>query len=132
MMTGDARRRLREVSPIEVILGRIFYHPEAIVLPAEPLDALVPVLEAVRAATVAAGCAGRTDTDPWLPHISVAYSHASGPAAPIIAALGRRLPETKITLRSVSLVAQTQIGRTWQWQHVAELSLRGRLPARRP
>lgn len=68
---------------------------------------------------------GHTDTDPWIPHISVAYSHGSGPAAPIIAALGRWLPTTEITMRSISLVAQTQVGRSWQWRETAELKLSG-------
>jgi 2'-5' RNA ligase len=125
VMTADAQRRLARVAPILVTLGRVFYHPEAIVLPAEPLDALQPVLAAVAGAAVAAGIDAHSDTDPWLPHISIAYSHSTGPAAPIIAALGRRLPETAIAVASVSLVAQTQVGRSWQWQPVAEASLAG-------
>jgi 2'-5' RNA ligase len=124
-MTADARRRLSEVAPIQVSLGRVFYASNAIVLPAEPPGALTPVLDAVRAATRAAGCDGRAATDPWLPHVSVAYSNAAIPAAPIIAALGRWLPKTEIVMRSVSLVAQTQVGRSWQWRPVAEVHLTG-------
>jgi hypothetical protein len=45
--------------------------------------------------------------------------------APIPVTLGRWLPRTEITIRSVSLVAQTQIGRTWQWRSVAEGHLAG-------
>jgi hypothetical protein len=101
------------------------YASNAIVLPVEPLGVLTPVLDGVRAATRAAGCEGHTDTDPWLPHISVAYSNATIPAAPIIAALGRWLPKTKITIRSISLVSQTQVGRSWQWRPVAEIHLTG-------
>jgi 2'-5' RNA ligase len=124
-MTADARRRLSGVAPIPVSLGRVFYASNAIVLPAEPSGALTPVLDAVRAATRAAGCEGRAATDPWLPHVSIAYSNATIPAAPIIAALGRWLPETEIVMRSVSLVAQTQVGRSWQWRPVAEIPLAG-------
>src|ERR1700730_14613801 len=54
-----------------------------------PICALDPVLDAVRVATRSAGCEGYADTDPWLPHVSVAYSNRSGPVTPIIAALGR-------------------------------------------
>ena len=50
-MTSDARHRLAGVRPIPVTLGRVYYHPEAIVLPPEPLDALTPILDAVTAAT---------------------------------------------------------------------------------
>ena len=122
-MTADARRRLSEIPPIEISLGRVGYATEAIVLPAEPFDALTPVLDAVREATRGAGCQGYTDTNPWLPHISIAYSKAPIPTAPIIAALGRWLPRTNVTIRSVSLVAQTQVGRCWQWRPVSEIRL---------
>ncbi len=125
IMTTTARRLLAGVAPIPVSLGRIVYHPEAVVLAVQPLGALRPVLDAVVAATSSAGCEGHTDTDPWLPHISVAYSHATGPAAPVIAALGRSVPRTEVTIRSVSLVAQTQVGRSWQWRPVAEAHLDG-------
>jgi 2'-5' RNA ligase len=124
-MTADAGRRLSEVAPIQVSFERVFYASNAIVLPVEPPGALTPVLDAVRAATRAAGCEGRAGTDPWLPHVSVAYSNATIPAAPIIAALGRRVPETEIVIRSVSLVAQAQVGRSWQWRPVAEIPLAG-------
>jgi hypothetical protein len=122
-MTDEARRRLSAISPIRVALGRVGYAAEAIVLTAEPFDALTPVLDAVREASRAAGCEGHADTDPWLPDISIAYSSAAIPTAPIIAALGRWLPRTEITIRSVSLVAQTQVGRPWQWRPVAEVFL---------
>jgi 2'-5' RNA ligase len=126
-MTTDVRRRLSQVAPIRVSLGRVGYASNAIVLPVEPLDALSPILDAVRGATRATGCEGHTDTDPWLPHISVAYSNTTMPAAPIIAALGRWLPKTEITIRSINLVSQTQVGRSWQWRPVAEVHLTGEL-----
>lgn len=124
-MTGIARELLSEVAPIPVTLGKIGYHPQAITLLVEPRGALNPVLDAVRTATSDAGYEGHADTDPWLPHISLAYSHATGPAAPIIAALGHSVPRTEITIRSISLVSQTQVGRSWQWQPVTEVFLAG-------
>jgi 2'-5' RNA ligase len=124
-MTEHAARTLARVPPIPVMLGRVYYHPEAIVLIVEPSGALTPVQDAVQAATVAAGCTGHTDTDPWAPHVSVAYSHSTQPADPYIAALGTRVRETAITIGSVSLVAQTQVGRSWQWEPVAEVRLTG-------
>jgi 2'-5' RNA ligase len=124
-MTAEARRRLSHVAPIRVNLGRVGYASDAIVLLVEPPGALTPVLDAVREATHAAGGEGHADTDPWLPHISVAYSNATISAAPIISALGRWLPKTEITIRSISLVSQTQVGRSWQWRPVAEVHLAG-------
>lgn len=124
-MVAETRRLLGDVAPIPVRLGRIYYFSQAVTLAVEPGSALDPVLEAVRAATSSAGCDGYTTQDPWLPHVSVAYGNRSGPAAPIIAALGRRLPESEVQLRSVSLVAQTQVGRSWQWRPVAEVDFAG-------
>ena len=124
-MVGEARRLLAGVAPIPVRLGRIVYHPEAVTLAVEPWGVLEPVLDAVREAAALAGCDGHTATDPWVPHVSVAYSNGSGPAGPIIDALGRRLPEVTLTMGTVSLVAQTQVGRSWQWRPVAEVPFAG-------
>jgi 2'-5' RNA ligase len=126
-MIAGARERLAAVAPIPVTLGRVGYHPQAVALIVEPADALNPVLAAVREATDIAGCEGSTDTDPWIPHVSVAYSYSDGPAAPIINALGRWLPKTEVTIKSISLVSQTQVGHSWQWQPVAEVHLTGAL-----
>ena len=124
-MVGEARRLLAGVAPIPVRLGRVLYHPEAVTLAVEPLGALDPVLEAVQAAATLARCEGHTATDLWVPHVSVAYSRGTGPAAPVIEALGTRLPEVAATMRSVSLVAQTQVGHSWQWRPVAEVPFAG-------
>jgi 2'-5' RNA ligase len=123
VMAAAAGQALAAVAPIPVTLGRIVYYPEAVVLAVDPPGALQPVLDAVTAATLAGGREGRTSTSPWRPHVTVAYSHGTGPAGPVIAALGHRLPSTEITIKSVSLVAQTQVARSWQWQTVAEAHL---------
>ena len=122
-MITEAQAHLSRIAPIPFTISRIGYHPEAVTLLVEPANALYPVLNAVRDATSSAGIDGHTDTEPWRPHVSVAYSHATGPAAPIIEAVGRSLPETEITIKSVSLVSQTQVGRSWQWKPVAEVLL---------
>jgi 2'-5' RNA ligase len=122
-MVATATQLLADTEPITVSLGRVFYHPEAITLLVEPADSLEPVLSAVQIAAREAGCDGRPATDPWRPHISIAYSNGSGPAALVIEALGLKVPPTEITIRSVSLVAQAQVGHSWQWQPVAEVPL---------
>jgi 2'-5' RNA ligase len=124
-MVLEARRRLAAVAPITVRFGRVWYSPQAVVLPAEPIRALDPVLDAVRSAAAEAGCDGQVEGDPWLPHVSVAYSSGDWPVEPIATALGLRLPPIEVAMRSVSLVAQTQVGRSWQWRPVAEVPLAG-------
>ena len=125
-MISEARELLAGVAPITVGFGRVWFSPQAVVLPAEPIRALDPVLDAVRTAARRAGCEGHHEGDPWLPHVSVAYGNGDWPAEPVIAALGRRLPPIEVDMRSVSLVAQTQVGRSWQWRPVAEVPLAGR------
>jgi len=120
-MVDEASRLLSYVRPITVTLGRIYLAPQAVVLPLEPFAALEPVLSVARMATMVGGADGHQDADPWTPHISVAYSNGVGPAAPVIAALGERLPDLPVTIRSLSLVAQVQAGRSWQWRQVAEI-----------
>jgi hypothetical protein len=52
-MASVASRLLADVPPPTVTVGKILYHPEAIMLASQPADALLPVLEAVREATQA-------------------------------------------------------------------------------
>ena len=127
-MAAEASRRLAQMAPIPVKLGFIYYDTEAVVLPVEPFGALDPVHDALIEAASAAGCDAHNDTEPWLPHMSIAYSNRTAPAAPVIAALGRSLGPVECAIKSASLVAQTQVGRTWQWRPVAEAHLRGSEP----
>ena len=46
-----AARMLADMPPITVTIGKILYHPEAIMLAATPADALSPIRQAAIAAT---------------------------------------------------------------------------------
>ena len=61
----------------------------------------------------------------WTPHITIAYSIAKQPAAPLIEALGPSLPARELTLDSVSLVIQHGPERLWNWQHIGSALLLG-------
>ncbi|MFF4124203.1 2'-5' RNA ligase family protein [Microbispora rosea] len=122
-LIAEARKRLADVQPITVTLGRVLYHPEAIALAAHPAEALVPMLNAVRAATSdAVGHDGALDTNPWIPHVTVAYSSAEQPAEPVIAALGRHLPDCEVTIDHISLVIQDGPEYLWDWRPIVRLS----------
>ncbi len=123
-MIEQARQRLRKVPPVSVSLGRVLYHPEAITLGVQPADALDPVFDAVReAAQSTAGKPEDAGKTGWTPHVTMAYSTAVQPADPIIAALGRELPACKITVSSISLIAQQGAERHWDWHQVAAVQL---------
>jgi 2'-5' RNA ligase len=124
VMISEAGRLLAEVRPVTVTLSRVLYHPEAIVVAAEPVEVLTPLLEATRAATRAAiGREGTTEHEPWTPHVTVAYSDAVQPAAPIIAAMGRELPPCDVAIRTVCLVNQDGPENRWDWHPIAQVPL---------
>ncbi|WP_169982880.1 2'-5' RNA ligase family protein [Microbispora sp. H10836] len=119
-LIAEARKRLTDVQPATVTLGRVLYHPEAIALEARPAQALMPMLDAVRTATrTATGRAGILGTNPWIPHITVAYSSAEQPAEPVIAALGRHLPDCEVAIDHISLVVQDGPEYLWDWHPLA-------------
>jgi 2'-5' RNA ligase len=124
-MVGRARHGLRPVPAAEVTLGRVLYHPEAIVLGVAPGDALDPVRAAVRQAADGAAELDDEETGPsWVPHVTVAYSTSEQPAGPIVAALGTELPRCPVTIDAVHLIAQHGAERDWNWQVLAAISLR--------
>jgi 2'-5' RNA ligase len=120
-MAAAASRQLATTPPITVRLGKVLYHPEAIMLAARPTDALIPVLNAARSAThEVTGRYGRPgNRSPWTPHITVCYSTAWQPAEPIISALGHDLPSCVVQISAASLVIQRGPERLWDWKSVA-------------
>lgn len=123
VMAKHARKRLVGTPPITVSFGRILYHPRAIMLDATPRDALMPVLTACQDATrTATGHDGRLYRDPWVPHITLAYSNSTRPAAPAIEALGRELPRQQITVKSVSLISQAP-SQQWTWHLLTDVPI---------
>jgi 2'-5' RNA ligase len=122
-MASISSRLLADVPPPTVTIGKILYHPEAIMLAARPAEALLPVLEAVRAATQAVtGSQGRAGNKlPWTPHITIAYSTARQPAEAIIATLGHSLPERKVQISEISLIDQRGPERSWDWHPEATI-----------
>jgi 2'-5' RNA ligase len=119
-MVGRARGLLSGIPPVRIVLGKILYHPEAIALGVEPAGALDPVRDAVDAAVMNGQ---EKEHRSWVPHVTLAYSTSVQPAAPIITALGRKLPERDLSVDCVNLIIQEGAERLWNWQSVAEISL---------
>lgn len=124
-MAKTAAKMLRKVPPIRAKLGRVWYHPEAIMLAITPAQALTPIrdvaLDATRRVTGQSLVNG--DSPAWNPHVTVCYSTADQDAEPIIAALGGRLPERDITIDALSLVIQHGPERRWDWSTLATMRL---------
>jgi 2'-5' RNA ligase len=125
-MLGRAQAALSRTAPVTVTLGRVFFHPEAIALGISPADALMPVLEAAQAATrEVTGTSGSTEA--WAPHLTLCYSTSEQPAAPVIAELGKALPECEVTVDRLSLVVQHGPEQLWDWRIAGSARLLGAL-----
>ncbi len=125
-MVKVAAEELRETKPIEVDLGRVLYHPEAVMFALEPADKLRPIRAAARRATaVAVGEEPPSEelTSAWTPHMTVSYSTAAQPAEPIIAALGKSVPTRRIAIDALNLVVQWGPERLWDWETVGTVEL---------
>jgi 2'-5' RNA ligase len=132
-MLTEAQRALSSVQPITVALGPVLYHPEAIMLGVQPQEALLPVLEATREATLkATGRDGELggSLPTWTPHMTVSYSTAEQPAGPIIDALGKSVRTRDVQIRSVSLVIQWGPERLWDWEPVGTVELGSKAASR--
>ena len=128
-MLAHARQVLCCTAPIGVTIGRVLYHPQAVMLAVQPEHALHPILTAAQSATRAVvsrdGMVNGGPTTSWTPHITLCYSTGRQPAAPVISALGKALPSCDITIDAVSLVVQRGPERLWDWHSVGTVSLRG-------
>jgi 2'-5' RNA ligase len=128
VMASEARRLLARTPPVTITLGKVLYHPRAVMLGVGPPGALEPVLRAAQQATrVATGRSGELHIEPWTPHITLAYSNAAGPAGPVIDALGRELPSRKAAVTAISLISQAP-DQLWTWDLVTEVPFGAWLP----
>ncbi|MFC6884126.1 MULTISPECIES: 2'-5' RNA ligase family protein [Actinomadura] len=123
-MLTETAARFASLSPVEVELGKLWFHSEAVMLGIRPPDRLTPVREAIRDAVATTVRAHQLAYEPhWTPHVSVAYSHGDGPAAPIIEALALRPEPQPLRVAEVHLVEQVREGRLYRWERRAAIAL---------
>jgi 2'-5' RNA ligase len=130
-MLAAARLSVSGTAPITIELSQVIYHPEAIVLAAQPAGALSPIREAARQATLAVtgrDAVAERSSPIWTPHVTLCYSTSTQPAEPIIAALGKKLPDCQVTIDSFNLVIQRGAEWLWNWSPVGTIHISGSLP----
>jgi len=127
-MLARAQAELAQTAPVTATLQRVFYHPEAIGLIVSPASVLAPVLAAARTATreVLGADAVDGEDEAWAPHLTLCYSTADQPAAPVIAELGKALPACEVTIGAMSLVVQDGPEDLWNWRVAGSVRLLGR------
>ncbi|GAA2279349.1 hypothetical protein GCM10010402_40020 [Actinomadura luteofluorescens] len=123
-LVAGAGRRLAALAPIEVEVGRLWVHSEGVALGIRPERGLDPVRRAMRQAAAETVGVHSLDGDPgWTPHVSVAYSNADGPAAPIVKALDQAPGPVPLRVGAAHLVAQVRDGHLYRWEPLAEVAL---------
>jgi 2'-5' RNA ligase len=125
LMTETAADLLATTPPAAVSLGRILFHPEAIMFGVTPAETLTAIYDAARSATYRVTGKHAPDSPParWRPHVTICYSTSSQPAKPIIEALGTQLPRCDIDIDALSLVVQHGPERAWDWSIVSTIRL---------
>jgi 2'-5' RNA ligase len=125
-MVSVAQQLLRDVTPIRVTVGRVLYHPEAIMLRVEPVEVLRPILDTAQSATrEVVGHVGVINElfPSWTPHMTVSYSTAEQPVEPIFSALGKSIRAREVLIDSLTLVIQWGPERHWDWEPVGTAHL---------
>ena len=117
---------LSGLAPAKVSFRRIGFHPEAVVLAAQPVPSLLPIRRAVcDASRKILGPERAGGDEEWIPHVTAAYSNADTPAWSVINAAGRIVPARDTTVGRVDLVIQERHGHSYQWEKVGAARLDG-------
>jgi 2'-5' RNA ligase len=125
-MARGVAGRLADLDPIQAEIGKVLFFSEGVVLGIRPPHALDPIRTAIRDAVAEAVSVHQLADEPdWTPHLSVAYSHGDGPAAPVIDALADRPDPRPLTVREVHLVSQERTGRLYRWDRLTAAALGG-------
>ncbi|MDG4793035.1 2'-5' RNA ligase family protein [Micromonospora sp. WMMD1082] len=126
-MIAEARRQCGGLRPLELSLGPVDPDAEGIGLLIRPWAAVERVRAAVRASIAAVWPVVPEPADGFRPHLTIAYSGAPAPTAPIRARLAelRHLPPVTATISEVSLIALRREDRTYRWSTVATAPLNG-------
>lgn len=122
----DARRRLVDVPPVMLEIGPATIDPEVIRLKVHPVEELLPVRRALREAIAAVrGPDMVMEPEQWHPHVSVAYSNAEGPMAPLADTIADELPPARVRISEVHLIRLGRDEHQYTWTTEARVPLAG-------
>ncbi len=121
-----AERRCGALAPLTLTLGPARVDPEGVCLPVAPQGPVRWLRMAVRGAIAEVLGEGRVPdaAEEFWPHVSVAYSNADGPAAPIVERVGRvGALEAVVTIGEVRLLELERAGHVYRWETRAVVPL---------
>jgi hypothetical protein len=125
-VAAEARSQLGHLAPPQLTVGPARVMDEGIACLVAPAAALRPLRTGLRAAIAAVrGPTALPDAEEWFPHVSLAYSHAVGPADACHAALAGEDRTAGIEVGSVQLIILGRDQRLYEWVTVADIPLLG-------
>jgi 2'-5' RNA ligase len=114
----SVQARLSRQPPLQVTFHRPVIRPEAIALPAQPVEPVLNLRQAIREAMAATlGETGVPEKDEgFQPHISLAYSNGPHPSDSILRALEETITEpVNVVIDKVSLIELHRDRRMYAW-----------------
>jgi len=119
------RTRCAALEPITVTIGPAQVNPETVRLPVQPIEQLEHLRTTIRAAIADVWGPGSVPEGTGLiPHVSLGYWHAGGPAAPLVDLLAASPEYTaELTISHLSLIDLNRDRRMYEWTEVATIPL---------
>ncbi|MFE0357520.1 2'-5' RNA ligase family protein [Streptomyces nigra] len=123
-VVAAARPRLAAIPAFDAQFGPAIIDPEAVLLPAQPSEPVRAVRNAVRAAIADVLSDVPEQADGFRPHMSVAYSAADGPKAPIVEALAAFDAEpAHARITTAELIVIHRDNQMYEWEPYATVPL---------
>jgi uncharacterized protein (DUF952 family)/2'-5' RNA ligase len=123
-ITRRARTRLATVRAPLITIGPARVASEGISCEVRPHGALTPLRDALRAAIADVWGPERVpEASEWTPHVSVAYSNATGPAGAFEAALDGEDATAVMAADAVQLIRLGRDRRVYEWETCASVPL---------
>ncbi|WSS24620.1 2'-5' RNA ligase family protein [Streptomyces sp. NBC_01190] len=123
-VVAAARPRLAALHAPAVTLHAPVVDPEALLVPVQPAEPIVGLRTAIREAIGDVLDEVPETAEGFVPHVSLAYSNAVGPAAPFVGAIAdARVDPAKVLITHADLIRINRDHRMYEWTQVAEVSL---------
>jgi 2'-5' RNA ligase len=123
-----ARDRCAHLSPFDLTLGPARLDPEGIMLPVAPAEPVRRLRATLREAIAQVWGDDRVPepVEPFTPHVTMAYSNAEGPAAPLIERLNHAQPhQASAILDAVRLIELERDTHVYRWTTLVTVPLSG-------
>ncbi len=123
-----AAERCERVAPFALTLGPAYVEAEGILLPVSPAQPVRRLRAALREAVARVRGADRVPdpADGFLPHVSLGYSNADGPAAPMVELMASIEPRVAtVAVHAAQLIVLERDTHLYHWRTFATTPLLG-------